>query len=411
MLPALPNGVDARDLATRVRLDLETLGDFRSRVRSAVDAKFPALVELLSARPPPHRTVVFTEFRDTADHLWRALRHHFQVGLVTGADAYLGNNRASRMEVIHRFAPRANHRKQPGAQESVFVLIATDVLAEGLNLQDADAVVSFDLPWNPVRLIQRAGRIDRLGSGHDQVTIFNFIPDREFDELIGLVRRLRVKLRRLRSAVGQEAPVLEPDEVTASFYEELATQPLTDRTGGIVDFSGAGPEGAMASITSHPKRVLVSWQTGSTVRELTIHGSEVLDDKRQADQIIERALESSHIEAPASIWAAVEASRAYLPTAATPSSPDRDSIILARAIQRAVLKYGFLAGPELVAEADQLLHLLRGNVYAAGQLAAIRAARSPQALKNALQEIRLSCRPPDPRAAADWRLIAAIGCD
>ena len=79
-----------------------------------------------------------------------------------------------------------------------------------LNLQDADAVVSYDLPWNPVRLIQRAGRVDRIGSPHKQILVYNFLPDRDLDRLLGLVKRLRRKLHDLKSTVGHEARCTDP---------------------------------------------------------------------------------------------------------------------------------------------------------------------------------------------------------
>ncbi|MGH7447903.1 MAG: helicase-related protein, partial [Longimicrobiales bacterium] len=85
------------------------------------------------------------------------------------------------------------------------LLIGTDVLAEGLNLQDARVVISYDLPWNPVRLAQRIGRIDRLGSPHAWIRALAFAPDRGVDELLGLMKRIRRKLRQIR-IVGGDAP-------------------------------------------------------------------------------------------------------------------------------------------------------------------------------------------------------------
>lgn len=184
----------------------------------AVDHKLAALLALLAARSG-RKTIVFTEYRDTARYLWRAVRPRFRCGLIDGQGAWLGDNPSTRREVVERFAPLANHaRAHP--REACDVLIATDVLAEGMNLQDADGVVSYDLPWNPVRLMQRAGRIDRIGSPHASVNVYNFLPDREFDMLIGLVRTLERKLETVRTVVGLDRPVLA-DEL----FEIVGSQP------------------------------------------------------------------------------------------------------------------------------------------------------------------------------------------
>ena len=148
------------------------------------------------------RVLVFTEYRDTAAFLWGALLRDRRVGRIDGSGAWLGSSPAGRRHVVERFAPRANHRPPPLHRERVDVLVATDVLAEGLNLQDARHVVSYDLPWNPVRLIQRIGRIDRLGSPHDVVVPHLFLPTEGLDRVLGLTRRLRTKLYGIATALG-----------------------------------------------------------------------------------------------------------------------------------------------------------------------------------------------------------------
>jgi hypothetical protein len=293
----------------------------------------------------------------------------------------------------------------------VYVLFATDVLAEGLNLQDADAVISYDLPWNPVRLIQRAGRIDRIGSPHERVVVYNFMPDREFDELLGLVRRLRRKLRGLRSAVGQETPILEPDELAAAFYVEMDAQPPSPRPDASLDFSQAAPEGCLATTTSRPSRFLISWRSGQAVREITIHADGALADKPEGAEIIERALASSHQDAPQPLLDAISASRAYLPTSTGGLGVSRETAMLGQAVRRAVQAYGLLADPELLALADELITHLSGNVYEPRQLAAMRKARTASELMSALREIRQACRDAAPPIVGKWRLVAALGSD
>jgi hypothetical protein len=167
-----------------------------------------ALCELLDGLLNGHLVLLFTEFRETASALWARLRSRGGVARIDGSSAWLGAGRASRLEVVRRFAPRSNGAHPPPMREQVRLLIATDVLAEGLNLQDADTVISYDLPWNPVRLIQRVGRIDRLGSQHDLVGCYNFMPDRHLEDYIALVRRLSTKLEVIRGGLGEEEVVL-----------------------------------------------------------------------------------------------------------------------------------------------------------------------------------------------------------
>jgi superfamily II DNA or RNA helicase len=188
--------------ATRLKQLREALEPVRLR-----DPKLNALSALLAGELRDRKVLVFTEFRDTATFLWQSLSAAFRVALVHGGGAWIGNAAASRLDAITRFSPASNGRTPPTRAEQVDVLIATDVLSEGLNLQDAADVVSYDLPWNPVRLIQRMGRIDRLGSAHECVRCWNFLPARGLESLLKLLERLSVKLGAIR-AIGPESPVL-----------------------------------------------------------------------------------------------------------------------------------------------------------------------------------------------------------
>lgn len=192
--------------------ELATLRALQAELRDVPDHKLTQLHGLLRERRGS-KTIVFTEFRDTARYLWQQLRRTHAVGMIDGSGARLGDSKSSRRVVVERFAPVANGGGPIHPREAVNVLIATDVLAEGMNLQDADAVVSYDLPWNPVRLIQRSGRVDRIGSPHERVTVYNFIPDRKFDAFIGLARTIRTKVELVRSTIGLERPVLEPEQL------------------------------------------------------------------------------------------------------------------------------------------------------------------------------------------------------
>ena len=217
----LARSIDREHLRMAVGADLHRLLVLRDQLRpnSITDRKMEALCRLLDGALCGRRVLLFTEFRETASALWTRLRGRGGVARIDGSSAWLGAGRASRLEVVRRFAPHSNGARPPPAREQVQLLIATDVLSEGLNLQDADTVVSYDLPWNPVRLIQRVGRIDRLGSPHDLVWCYHFLPDRHLEDYLALVRRLCTKLEVIRAGLGEEEVVLGVTD--AAFLDRL----------------------------------------------------------------------------------------------------------------------------------------------------------------------------------------------
>ncbi|MEO5509205.1 MAG: DEAD/DEAH box helicase [Longimicrobiales bacterium] len=235
-LRPVPASLDVERLATQARDDLERLAVIvsqLSRSDASRDDKVARLRGLAFHTLPAEKLLVFTEFRDTATYLWEQLRGHGGVALIHGGGAWLGTGVAGRSAVIRRFAPRASSASRVHVREEVRILIATDVMSEGLNLQDCGHVVSYDLPWNPVRLMQRLGRIDRLGSLHDIIHVYNFLPDRDLEEYLSLLRRLRQKLRFIEMAEGADRPVLDSDAALDSFRPA----PVTERDAGIRAFS------------------------------------------------------------------------------------------------------------------------------------------------------------------------------
>ena len=203
------------------------------------DPKAQAVRKLLEGLPNeddhghPTKVVLFTTYKDTALHLFQqfggdteSLKSSVRVqsnlederwmSLLTG-----GDDQGMRRAVLERFAPLAAHREtepsddpallrkiEPLRAQSIELLIATDVLSEGQNLQDAQFLVNYDLPWNPVRMIQRAGRIDRLFSPHDRVYIYNLMPEEGLEDLLNLVANLSKKIETIEDAVALDASVL-----------------------------------------------------------------------------------------------------------------------------------------------------------------------------------------------------------
>jgi superfamily II DNA/RNA helicase len=109
------------------------------------------------------------------------------------------------------------------------MVIATDVLAEGLNLQDCDKIINYDLHWNPVRLIQRFGRIDRIGSEHDVVYGFNFLPETGIEKHLGLRQKLHNRIQEIHDTIGEDSAILDRseqlnEEAMYAIYEKKGVQ-------------------------------------------------------------------------------------------------------------------------------------------------------------------------------------------
>lgn len=119
-----------------------------------------------------------------------------------------GDGSADKTQVMWGFAPISSEAPESHAQDRYDLLLSTDVLAEGVNLQQARHIINYDLPWNPMKLVQRHGRIDRIGSPHERIFIRCFFPDRQLDEILGLEIRLKRKLAQAAASVGLEAETL-----------------------------------------------------------------------------------------------------------------------------------------------------------------------------------------------------------
>ncbi len=179
----------------------------------ARDQKLQALLDLVCQRHGADKVVIFTQFADTAAYLYEQLRKH---GMQDEVEL-LTNKHGDPVSLARRFSPSTNGGLRSGESE-LRVLIATDVLAEGQNLQDAHIVVNYDLPWAIVRLIQRAGRVDRIGQRHEVILVYSFLPADGVERIIGLRRRLVRRLRENQEIIGTDE----------TFFDEQAVLRLRD---------------------------------------------------------------------------------------------------------------------------------------------------------------------------------------
>lgn len=191
----------------------------------AVDSKVQSLIELVAQKHPNEKILIFTEYKDTASYVAAALEEAgvTKVGLATGETS-------DPTDLAHRFSPRSNAQlvekdATAEAEGEIRVLVATDILSEGQNLQDAHIVVNYDLPWAIIRLIQRAGRVDRIGQQSDQVLIYTLF-HKSLDTAITLRERIADRLKANAEAFGS-------DEQFFGTAEEVKA--ITDLYNGTLD--------------------------------------------------------------------------------------------------------------------------------------------------------------------------------
>jgi hypothetical protein len=200
---------------------LATLLSAAQQVDASRDAKLHALKSVIEAKvgqplnPGNRKVLVFTAFADTARYLyehlagWALERHGLHSALVTGSggnQTTLPKLRRDLGTILSTFSPRSKERPADlSAEGEIDLLIATDCISEGQNLQDCDYLVNYDIHWNPVRIIQRFGRIDRIGSPNARIQLVNFWPNIELEEYIQLEQRVGGRMVLLDvSATGEE---------------------------------------------------------------------------------------------------------------------------------------------------------------------------------------------------------------
>jgi len=200
---------------------LATLYAAAKEVSAARDAKLAALKEVISQKcrnpinPDNRKVLVFTAFADTARYLydelatWAKENLQMESALMTGSGSNqttITGLRRDLSSILTAFSPRSKERPEEFADEGeIDLLIATDCISEGQNLQDCDWLINYDIHWNPVRIIQRFGRIDRIGSPNDRIQLVNFWPNMELEEYINLEQRVSGRMVLLDiSATGEE---------------------------------------------------------------------------------------------------------------------------------------------------------------------------------------------------------------
>jgi superfamily II DNA or RNA helicase len=172
------------------------------------DAKLNALQELLTQQHFAEKVLVFSQFADTVNYLYTQLKKRgvSSIAQVTGTDE-------NPTAFVQRFSPVSNDKADAiSPSEEIRVVLATDVLSEGQNLQDCAIIVNFDLPWAIIRLIQRAGRVDRIGQKSDTILCYSFLPADGVERIINLRGRVRQRLRENAEVVGTDESFFDDED-------------------------------------------------------------------------------------------------------------------------------------------------------------------------------------------------------
>ena len=205
------------------------------------DTKLQALLSLLNERHPKNKVLIFSQFADTVDYLEAQLK-------VRGISSLAGvtGNTEDPTEMAYRFSPVSNDkRKKIKPEDELRIVVATDVLSEGQNLQDCAVIVNYDLPWAIIRLIQRAGRVDRIGQQADTILCYSFLPADGVERIIRLRARVRRRLKENAEVVGADETFFEDqdgDQTVRDLFTEKA---------GILD----GEEDAEVDLASYAYQI------------------------------------------------------------------------------------------------------------------------------------------------------------
>jgi hypothetical protein len=202
-----------------------TMDDKAEQLRQIIGSLRIGSHDILQRGDRAEKLIVFTQFTDTVTYLEAAFQQFQDRGLLSDDVRFASatSDTPNVEETIQRFAPEANDaRDDIDPSDEIDVLFATDVAGEGVNLQDSNLVINYDLHWNPLRLIQRIGRVDRLGSGHDHIYALNFLPETELEEELGIVERVESRVQEISSVLGEDGEILSPeDDVNRSYMEDI----------------------------------------------------------------------------------------------------------------------------------------------------------------------------------------------
>src|SRR5699024_904957 len=159
---------------------------------------------------PTGKLVIFSEAKSTTDYLYKRLKEH-------GYERILKVSAENRGRVFDKILTNVDANYEGDQKNDIDILISTEVLAEGINLHRANVIVNYDTPWNATKLMQRIGRVNRIGTKADTIYNFNFYPSDEGDAIIALKKKALIKLQGFHSAFGEDSQIFSLNEVIEQF--------------------------------------------------------------------------------------------------------------------------------------------------------------------------------------------------
>ena len=249
--------MDYKSWRTELKADadvLELLTLMVADITPEHDSKLQELLKLVSEKienpinPGNKKVLIFSAFSDTAEYLYDNVstyikkKYGLDTAVITGSidgKTTIKGFRATLNNVLTCFSPISKGRDvlMPGSKTEIDVLIATDCISEGQNLQDCDYLVNYDIHWNPVRIIQRFGRVDRIGSRNSQIQLVNFWPDMDLDEYINLKGRVETRMKiSVMTSTGDD-DLINPEEKGDLEYRKQQLKRLQEKVVDIEDMS------------------------------------------------------------------------------------------------------------------------------------------------------------------------------
>lgn len=237
------------------KLSLEELLRHIDEITPEYDKKLQVLLEAIERKITSpindnnKKIIIFTAFSDTAEYLYSVIapfikeKYGLNSALVTGkkeGKTTLDNVKTNINTILTLFSPISKDRDLvlPGVSDDIDILIATDCISEGQNLQDADCVINYDIHWNPVRIIQRFGRVDRLGSRNKKVQLISFWPDISLDDYIKLKQKVETKMKALNISATGDDDIFSIEEQNDLEYRQEQLKRLKEEVCDIEDMSG-----------------------------------------------------------------------------------------------------------------------------------------------------------------------------
>ena len=249
--------MDYKTWRAELNSDIEVLDDLMNMlnvITPGYDGKLQKLLNVISKKIENpininnKKVLIFSAFSDTAEYLYEHVsayikeKYGLNTAVITGSidgKTTIKNFKATLNNVLTCFSPISKDKAVllPDSNDEIDILIATDCISEGQNLQDCDCVINYDIHWNPVRIIQRFGRVDRIGSRNESIQLVNFWPDMDLDEYINLKGRVETRMKiSIMSSTGDD-DLINAEENGDLEYRKQQLKRLQDEVVDIEDMS------------------------------------------------------------------------------------------------------------------------------------------------------------------------------